>query len=337
MNNPDVHIKEFLSQTGWNNANRQRIAGDASARTYDRLTASNGETCILMDAPLEKGEDVRPFITIADHLRLHGLRTPEIYHQDINNGFLLIEDFGDQLFAKLMTKNPSQVTDLYRGAMDVLINLRNVPPLDLPYADSNWLVDMIDPLFEWYAPEVTPDQKADFLTIFRPFAEQVSQTKKIIMLRDYHVENLLLLSQEFGISSIGILDFQDAMLAHPAYDLVSILQDARRDVSEGSQTEAMAYYLAQTNTAKEPFQTDYAILGLQRNLRILGIFARLCQRDKKTHYVELIPRVWDHVMRNLQHPTLAPLKKSLLHILPEPSPAFLEHMKSRCLHPHSRP
>lgn len=323
-------ITAFLDQCGWADARRLRVAGDASNRTYDRLTRTDGTSTILMDAPPNTGEDVRPFIAIADHLRSGGLSAPKIYHRDEAAGLLLIEDFGDALFADLMAQDPDQEIPLYQAAANVLLNLRDMPPPELTPCDADWLIDMLQPLFDWYAKGAEPDQIKAFKDGFRPLAIQAGTAPKITMLRDYHVQNLLLLPDRRGVRQVGILDFQDAMLAHPAYDLVSILQDARRDVSADVEQQIIGYYLSHSLIDADDFIACYAILGLQRNLRILGIFVRLCLHSGKAGYVDFIPRVWGYVMRNLAHPALSPLAPSLGAILPEPTPEFLEHLKRQC-------
>jgi len=326
VNDRETEIHKFLRRIGWSDADRRSVAGDASNRRYDRLTDTRGNTAILMDASPDQGEDVRPFVRIAEHLRNAGLSTPEIYHQDAAKGLLLIEDFGDALFADLMAGEPSRQIPLYRDAADVLLHLRDVPKLDLVICDTAWLVDMLAPLFEWYAPRTD----SAFSEQFSSFADDVAQHETVLMLRDYHAENLLMLPDRSGVQRVGLLDFQDAMLAHPAYDLVSVLQDARRDVSTTVEAEIIDYYLGKTRQNADMFRRHYAILGLQRNLRILGIFARLCLRDGKAHYVDMIPRVWNYVQQNLAHPALAPLAASVSATLPEPTPDFLEQLKRQC-------
>lgn len=322
-------IDGFLSNTQWASARRLRVAGDASNRRYDRLTDRAGRTAILMDAPPERGEDVRPFVRLADHLRQAGLSTPEIYAQDAQNGLLLIEDFGNRLFARVMETKPDQQIALYRAAADVLVHFRQVPKLDLEVCSASWLVEMLGPVFEWYG--LTDQAKArPFVQAFRPFADEAAQAETILMLRDYHAENLLELPERSGVAGVGILDFQDAMLAHPAYDLVSVLQDARRDVTSDVEELIMQYYLNQTPDDPEPFRRAYAVFGLQRNLRIMGIFARLGLRDGKVSYIDKIPRVWGYVQRNLRHPDLAPLATTLSDILPDPTPHYLQYLRDQC-------
>ncbi len=326
-----AQISEFLAQSGWAGAASQRVAGDASNRRYDRLTRTGGTTAILMDAPPGTGEDVRPFMRIADHLRAIGLSAPEIYHADPTSGLLLIEDFGDALFADLMSDDPAQQVPLYRAATDVLLHLKEHDAPKLNICDATWLIDMTQPFFEWYVGD--PDKHASFAQVFGGFAKMAAEGPKVLMLRDYHAQNLLLLPDREGVQQVGILDFQDAMQAHPAYDLVSILQDARRDVSAEIEREILRYYTANSAVSDAEFRYAYAVLGVQRNLRILGIFARLCMRDGKAGYVDFIPRVWGYVQRNLAHPALAPLAAHLKPILPAPTPALLESMKAKCPSP----
>lgn len=326
----------FVAGSGWGDAARTAVAGDASARQYFRLTRNSGETAILMDAPPELGESTKPFIRIDEHLLGVGLSAPRIYHADTDQGFLLLEDFGTQQYAKLMADDPALQLPLYREAADVLLHLAQVPAPDLAVCDADWLVDMLEPLFTWYAPE-NADLHAVFAKAFVPFAEKVASGRKILMLRDYHAENLFLLPDRAGIRRVGLIDFQDAMLAHPAYDLVSILQDARRDVSAELEAAILQHYLRHSDTGPDRFRRHYAILGLQRNLRILGIFARLCLRDGKAHYLQFMPRVWDYVQRNLAQPGLEPLAKVLRDDLPAPTKDFLMDLRRRCPTPPSQP
>lgn len=317
----------FIARNGWAGARRVTVAGDASNRRYDRLLAAQGHSVILMDAPPERGEDVRLFIRIANYLRDLGLSAPQIFAADQNAGFLLIEDLGDALFADLMAQDPARQSPLYRAAVDVLRVLHRADPLDLPVCDAAWLTEMTGPLFDWYAPDAS--LKEGFETAFRPLAARLESAPKVVILRDYHAQNLLSLPHRTGVAAVGVLDFQDALLGHPAYDLVSVLQDARRDVPESIETEMITQYIATAETEPAAFQSAYALLGLQRNLRILGIFARLCLRDAKPGYIDLIPRVWRYVQRNLRHPDLAEVTQ-VLAPLPAPTPSFLESLKSRC-------
>tara|TARA_R110002110_G_scaffold258495_9_gene474315 strand:- start:594 stop:1610 length:1017 start_codon:yes stop_codon:yes gene_type:complete len=323
-------IETFLASTEWAQSARQLVAGDASNRRYDRLTRADRHTAILMDAPPDKGEDVRPFIRIANYLTDSGLSAPKIYAQDEVNGLLIIEDLGDDLFATLMQDDPSVEVPLYRAAVDALIQLHDTGPLDLPLCDSDWFRTMNALIFDWYATGTPDDQVAAFHDAFAPLATRLDTDSKVVILRDYHAQNLLWLPDRNGVARVGQLDFQDALLGHPAYDLVSILQDARRDVDPRIEATMIDRYLSGTGADREPFMAAYAILGAQRNLCILGIFARLCQRDGKPHYVDLIPRVWAYVQRDLAHPALTDVAAVLAPILPRPTKEFLESMKARC-------
>jgi aminoglycoside/choline kinase family phosphotransferase len=333
MTNRIIASQEFIKAAGWGQARQSLLAGDASNRRYDRLTEADGSTAIFMDAPPNKGEDVSPFVRIAGFLIQNGLSAPRILAQDPENGFLLIEDLGDALFARLMVDQPDMTAPLYTAATDMLVALHKAAPLELPICDSDWLVRMTDLVFDWYADDGAGFARFDAL--FRPLAQQLDHAPRVVILRDFHAENLLWLPERTGIARVGVLDFQDALLGHPAYDLVSILQDARRDVAPEIEAGMIARYSANTRTDAADFQTAYAILGVQRNLRILGIFARLCLRDGKAHYVDFIPRVWGYLQRNLEHPDLAELAQFLAETLPYPSPDFLEDLKARCAtHPN---
>lgn len=323
-------LDQFLARSGWADAARTLVAGDASNRRYDRLTRPGGETAIIMDAPPEKGEDVRPFVTIAKFLKQQNLSAPQIYHQDAEAGFLIIEDLGDDLFADLMAKDADSQLPLYRASMDVLAQLHQAPLPTLPVCDADWLVEMTGLFFEWYAPSDRSHLAAAFEKVFRPLADEVTKADPVVILRDFHAQNLLWLPDRSGTAKVGILDFQDALLGHPAYDLMSILQDARRDVDPVIETAMIDHYLARTNSDRTTFERAYATLGLQRNLRILGIFARLCLRDGKAHYVDMIPRVWGYATRNLEHPALQAVKGVIAPVLARPTPEFLMDLKNRC-------
>jgi hypothetical protein len=330
MTDRQTLITGFLRDCGWDDANLTLLAGDASNRRYDRLTRRDGVTAILMDAPASRGEDVRPFVKIARHLSQQGLSAPAILQEDPANGLLLIEDLGDDLFARLMIRAPDLTRALYEAATDTLIALHRGPTLPLEECTASWLTQMTAPVFEWYVQGDPQSSLAAFDASFRPLFDTLDTADRVIILRDYHAENLLWLPQRDGVARVGLLDFQDALLGHRAYDLVSVLQDARRDVSPEIERMMIDRYIARTECDAEAFRRAYALLGAQRNLRIIGIFARLCLRDGKLHYVEKIPRVWAYVRRNLAHPSLVPVASVVLSALPEPTPAYLEHLRSRC-------
>jgi len=334
MTERQTAIDKFLSQTDWAGAKRVTVAGDASNRRYDRLTDENGRTAILMDAPPEMGEDVKPFITIAQYLNKIGLNAPDILAQDDEQGFLILEDLGDDLYARVLTNRPELETELYEVAVDVLTHLHNAPCPNLAPYDPSIMTEMAALAYSWYLFGATGAQnetaKNAFSDEFKTILAPLSNSKQVLIQRDYHAENLLWMPERDGVKRVGLLDFQDAMLGHPAYDLVSILQDARRDVSQNVQSAMITRYVQQNGLDADAFQSAFAILGLQRNLRILGVFARLCMRDGKAHYVDLIPRVWGHIETNLRHPALAEIAPKILHDLPHPDDEILTRLKDKC-------
>lgn len=325
----------FLAGTAWAGADVAPLAGDASNRRYLRLRhPMTGETAVLMDAPPEKGEDVRPFIEIATYLTGLGLSAPRILAQDPQQGFLILEDLGDALFARVIPQSPEREEPLYAAATDLLAELhRHAPPAGLKHYSPSLMADMAALAFDWYLTGTTgansPLREPFHATLLATLVTHATPADVLIQ-RDYHAENLLWLPERTGIARVGLLDFQDAMIGHRAYDLVSVLQDARRDVPQAVETAMIARYIAATGVAAQDFETAYHCLGAQRNLRILGVFARLCLRDGKKHYVDLIPRVWAHLQRDLEHPALAPVARILQGVLPEPTPEILQGLKNQC-------
>ena len=327
-------LADFIERAGFGTAAHITIAGDASNRRYERLTAADGSTVILMDAPADKGEDVRPFCTIADHLRGIGLSAPEILHADQANGFLLIEDLGDNLFKRVIGNNPALELPLYEASVDVLTVLHAAPLPPLAPYDTATMTLFAARAYEWYLFGLTGAQDTPEQSTFQMLMAEVlapfESAPQVLIQRDYHAENLLWLPERAGAARVGLLDFQDAMSGHPAYDLVSILQDARRDVPPAIEATMIERYLAQNPQDKEAFRAAYAVLGVQRNLRIVGAFAKLCIDMGKPRYIDLIPRVWEFVERNLAHPALEPVANHVRATLPAPSPDALTTLKSKC-------
>lgn len=328
-------IQAFLAEAGWGDAKRAALAGDASNRRYERLNRSGGST-VLMVAPPEKGEDVRPFIAITRHLRRAGLSAPEIFAADEAVGLLLLEDLGDDLFARVLARGAAPERLLYTCATDLLVELhRHAPPADLAAYDSTTMAKLAALALDWYLPGATgapcpDDHKAVFLGEIETALSFEADRSPVLIQRDYHAENLIWLPQRTGVRRVGLLDYQDAMLGHPAYDLVSLLQDARRDVPTGLQDDMIAHYLTRTGLEETPFRTAYAALGAQRNLRILGVFARLSLHFGKPAYTALIPRVWAHLQADLAHPALGGLRAVLDPLLPPPDADVLQRIKDQC-------
>ena len=325
-------IDTFLSKAGWGDAARSLVAGDASNRRYDRLTRANGETAILMDAPPEKGEDVRPFVEIANHLLACGLSAPKVLDRDDEQGFLVLEDLGDAIFARVLERTPALETEIYTAAVDVLIHLHAQTTPDVGEYNQQQMTQLAGLAYDWYQRGTVGrvSNKTQFVALFSKTLTPTANGPRVLIQRDYHAENLLWLPERAGVARVGLLDFQDALLGHPAYDLVSILQDARRDVPAELETAMIDHFLSQTGNARSAFVAAYDALSLQRNLRILGVFARLSMAYGKVHYVDLIPRVWGHIDRTLAKPEFAELAERLRADLPEPTPDNLQKLKDQC-------
>lgn len=314
-------VRSFLGEAGWEGAALAPLAGDASPRRYLRLTRG-AETAVLMDAGPASGEDVRPFLRITGWLRARGLSAPEILAQSAEAGLLLLEDLGDALYARVAASDPASETELYAAATDLLAAHAAPAPEGLAPYDMAVLQREAGLVPDWYLPGASADAAADYAGLLAEALAPASEARGVLVLRDYHAENLIWLPERTGAARVGLLDYQDALSGHPAYDLVSLLEDARRDTAPELRSAMRARFLAaRPELSAEAFGAAYAALGAQRNLKILGIFARLCRRDGKPRYLELMPRVWGHLMQDLAHPALAPLAAWAARHLPPPEPA----------------
>lgn len=296
---------EFLTQNGWQNARITPVAGDASFRRYFRVR-SDDRQAILMDAP-PPHEDPRPFIAIAEYLTCAGFAAPEIFARDLDQGLVLLEDFGDQRMREYLDDHPEAEDGIYRRVIDLLRELHKAPAASVPPYDEAQYLREANLLTEWYCPAQQLEVDAQgFEAIWQQILAPVlaAQNPPVTVMRDYHAENIMLLED----GRLGLLDFQDALIGHPAYDLVSMLQDARRDVPDVLEEDMLAYYLSDHDRdAAEQFRSHYAILGAQRNSKIIGIFTRLCMRDGKERYLDFLPRMWRLLEKDLRHPALAPV------------------------------
>lgn len=310
---PRPGAAEFLRCHGWGEAEVRPLAGDASFRRYFRLH-DRGRTAVLMDAPPAM-EDVRPFLRVADLLAGAGLSAPRICAADPARGFLLLEDFGDGLLGPLLAREPALEDAAYGRAIALLAALAEVPvPPDLPPYDRDALVREVSLFLDWYAPAAGLDvESGSFVAAWdRVWGDVLAETAAapVVTLRDYHADNLMWLPDRPGVRALGLLDFQDALAGHPAYDLVSLLQDARRDVPHRLEAAMLDAYANTRGIAdRAAFRAAYEVLGAQRNVKILGVFVRLRDRDGRTGYVERLPRVWGYLARNLAHPKLAPVRE----------------------------
>lgn len=338
----DAQIRTFLSTADWADSKTAPLAGDASNRRYLRVDSKRGKA-VLMDAPPDRGEDVRPFIAVTEWLLAQGLSAPGLFAADDLNGFLLIEDLGDALYARHLEAHGGHEVVLYTAAVDLLARLSDVevpntlgssnvplPPYDMAVLEREAAL-----LIEWWLPAATGSTVADdlddmFRELIRETFAPIADARDVVVLRDFHAENLLWLPDREGHGKVGLLDYQDALAGHAAYDLVSLLEDARRDTSRELQETMLKHYLKRRPELEaEQFRHDYALMGAQRNLKIVGIFARLCLRDGKPTYLDLIPRVWDHLMHDLSHPALSEMRDWVMRHVPTPDPEVLTEIRSR--------
>lgn len=293
---PPAAADAFLATCGWGGAAVRPLAGDASFRRYFRVE-QDGRVAVLMDAP-PPHEDVRPFVAVADYLMAHGFAAPAILGRDLAAGLLLLEDFGDGLMRQVVAADPAGEHDVYARAVDVLAALHRAPPADVPPYDRAAIRREVALFTEWYLPAVgVAVDGAGYDAAWDAVFDALDPAPPVTVLRDYHAENLMPLPD----GRLGLLDFQDALVGHPAYDLVSLLQDARRDVAPALEQAMLAHYGPVDPAA-------YAAWGAQRNVKILGIFARLWKRDGKPRYRAFQPRVWGYLERDLAHPVLAPVR-----------------------------
>ena len=330
----DAEKRAFLSGTDWAGAELRPLAGDASLRSYQRLHRADGSTAVLMDAPPGSGEDIRPFCAMARHLTALGLSAPALLKEDAEAGLLLLEDLGDALYARVIAEDPALAAPLYDAAAEALRVLHAAPPPEgLAAYDTGIMTQMSVLAYTWYQAGATGQGVRNlpfFVTTLQPLLATLETEPPVVILRDYHAENLLWLPDRDGAARTGLLDFQDAMLGHPAYDLVSMLQDARRDVDPALEDAMVPRFAAATGRDPDTFRRAYDLLGVQRNLRILGVFARLSMHYGRPRYVDFIPRVWGLLCRSLDRPGLEPLRERLLTDLPEPTPEILQTLRDKC-------
>ena len=351
-------IADFLDANGWDGAKLTPLAGDASTRSYMRAQRGSEHAVLMIAPPAAEappcppgasdeerrslgynacarlaGPNLSAFVAIAKALKDAGLSAPKIFAADISSGFALIEDLGDDLFARVAGQVDEE--QLYSASVDVLIALRQSPP-EIPTSsdysmlsyDRLALQTEANLLMEWYWPlrkdhSPAADMVAEFVGIFTAMTSALSKPS-VMALRDYHAENLLWVPNRTAVQKVGLIDFQDGLIGSPAYDLVSLLEDARRDVSPDLADKMKKRYTASLSNGDPydhaQFEIDYAVLAAQRNAKILGIFARLAKRDHKPRYLDLLPRVEAHFRRDLARPECAPLNAFFKKHLPGIAP-----------------
>ncbi len=318
MSERERQRRAFAARAGWGDAIHRPLAGDASARHYERLTRGEAAAVLMDDPP--PGHSVGTFLRIARLLRDMGYSAPDIHAVDETQGFALLEDFGDDSFSALLAGPDASSLErtLYESATDFLVDLHRQPvPPDLPCYDPAWMLSDAALFLETATNDaVEPAMAAEFEAAWRGPLEEATSSPQALCLRDFHAGNLMWLPARddagcgaSGLARIGLLDFQDARAGPPAYDLVSLLQDARRDLGAGLEAAMVARYLDVSPDLDENlFRAAYAILGAQRAVRIIGVFHRLARRDGKPAYLAHLPRVWRHLDANLAHPALAPVR-----------------------------
>jgi len=305
---PDA-AREFLAAHGWPECEILPLAGDASFRRYFRVVDGD-RRAVLMDAP-PPHEDPVPFVAVAEWLAEAGLSAPAILGHDLARGMLLIDDFGDDRLREALDASPEREHELYAQATDLLVHVHAKPPMEglRLHGLTHWLEEL--QLFtNWYCPTLGLDaDKAGYDAAWREVLAPVAGDGlgPVTVLRDYHAENIMLVAGREGIGHFGLLDFQDAVAGHPAYDLASVLEDARRDVTPAIEREMIDRYMKATGQGAG-FERAYWILAAQRNTRILGVFTRLWKRDGKPHYKGFQPRMWGLLERDFAHDALAPVR-----------------------------
>jgi tRNA threonylcarbamoyl adenosine modification protein YjeE len=345
-------LRDFIERAGYADAKRERMAGDASTRSYARLIGGDGAV-ILMNSPrrpdgpavydgksysaaVHLAEDVKPFVAIAGGLRARGFSAPAIHHTDLDCGFLITEDFGNLGFVE--GDPPAPIAERYQAATDVLAAMHReawpevlavTPQRDyvVPTLDTETLLVEIGLMLEWYLPdrgvEPTNNMRAEFFMMWRDLVGKRAAPSTWV-LRDFHSPNLIWLDHRQGLAKVGIIDFQDAVLGPPAYDLVSLLQDARVDVPEQLELALLTRYIKARRASDDGFDQAgfaelYAIMSAQRNTRLLGTFARLNRRDGKPQYLRHQPRIWTYLTRSLDHPVLSGVRNWYAAHVPPPA------------------
>ncbi|HTR86309.1 MAG TPA: phosphotransferase [Reyranella sp.] len=313
---------DFIARSGWGDARESLLAGDASFRKYYRLTRASG-TAVVMDSPAAH-EPVEPFVRIGRHLLKLGLSAPDIYAEDLADGFLLLEDLGDDTYARVIARGGDEA-ELYARATDVLVVLHQAPNHavlpELGGYTGEALIDAAMLLPDWYLPEASgkptsEEDSAAYRAAWRACLGHLPDGANALLLRDYHKDNLLWLPRRPGVRACGLLDFQDAQQGHPSYDLVSLIEDARRDVPPAIHAACLARYIGATGLDEKAFKIGMALMAAQRHARIIGLWIRLLRRDGKPEYLQYMQRCWRMFERALRHEALEPLRAWVDRLLP---------------------
>lgn len=344
-------LHHFLRQSGWGGAAIVPLPGDASTRRYSRLRL-NGRSAMLMDQPQDAeapqcpagataeerhalgynavarlaGADCGRFVATAEFLRSRGLSAPQIYAADVRQGFVVIEDLGDDLYSDVLRGGPNDEYPLYEAAIDALATLHNeAAPAEISSQrplygyDETALLAEIDLMTEWFMPvalghSTIEEDRLEHRDLWRTALRRVLESPRVFVHRDYHAQNLFWLPARKGVARVGMIDFQDAVAGTRSYDAISLLEDARREVAPDLAEAMMRRYVQEASRRGHPidgeaYREEAAIMAAQRNAKIAGIFARLYKRDHKPRYLSYLPRVWGYLERDLNHPALSPIRR----------------------------
>ncbi|MBO5998044.1 MAG: phosphotransferase [Alphaproteobacteria bacterium] len=312
-------IKDFLKKNKLDEMPIEWMPSDASFRHYARIKTPE-RNYILMDAP--KPEKPEQFVVVDKILEKNGLSVPKIYDSDFENGFVLLEDFGDDTYARMLAKGADEL-ELYKTALSSLVKISEVKDFDgIPLYDDKWLKYALTSFTDWFIPnalnrELTEEEKNSFNKIWNDLYVSIEKAPKGLILIDYHIDNMIHLNDRKGYKACGLLDFQDAKVGPLAYDLASLIEDARRDVPKNIREEILNGYIkAFPKMDKDLFMRSYHIVAAKRHVRVIGVFTRLKARDGKDKYLKHIPRVWKLLEEHLDEPYMQPLKNWLDKVVP---------------------
>ena len=315
MSPKSEQVMRFLSSQGWGGAKQCAVTGDLSDRRYTRLAKGERTAILMEDANIEM---VAQFAKIARWLLRAGLSAPRVFAEDFQQGLLLLEDFGEAKLTEIINAGTLAQRDLYKIAVDALLQVRGETLDGLEAPNAAALIDATRIADEWY-PNVNTHELDEIRRALSPLLSELLTEPRSVAMRDFHADNVLWLERREGVQRLGLLDFQDAFLMHPAYDLMSLITDARINVPFEVKAATLSAYSVGSGEPKESLERAVAILGVQRNIRILGIFWRAAQRDGKRHHLPALPRVRAHLADCLAHPVFDTVRDRLDSALPLPA------------------
>ncbi|MGI9388899.1 MAG: aminoglycoside phosphotransferase family protein [Boseongicola sp.] len=327
MTEREQHIVDFLSNAGWAHATIHKMAGDLSARRFLRLARRDGTRAVLMDADPAVDRSTAAFLSMTNWLAACGLSAPKVFDAQVDQGLVLLQDFGDEKLAGLIQLYPERQREYYNLAIDALLIIRDASHPGLIRPSARQMAEATTMVGEWY-PHANRTALAQFRIVLESALEELLRTEPTVSLRDFHADNLMWLSDQKGVLRLGFLDYQDAILTHPVYDLMSLLTDARVAVPRALRAEMIEVYAAKTSDSVESISRAVAVLGAQRNLRILGIFARSASRYGKSQHLDSLARVYSYLLECLSHQVFADNCPILSEMIPEPNAKLLSELRT---------